>query len=1582
MSNHIDERIVKMTFDNSAFEGRIEKTIQSLEKLNSVLKNTGNTEAVNQLSKSMKDIKSNLSTLNLDELDKLTAKQSVWQKIGGALSNVGKGIGTIFSKLDIGGTISKLSSSFGKATDGSDGLGKSVEMVSSKFSALGIMGATALANITNKAMNAGAAMLKSLTIDPIKVGLAEYETKMNSIQTIMANTSHKGTSYDDVVKALDELNTYSDKTIYNFAQMTDNIGKFTSAGVDLDKSVASIKGLANVAAMSGVDNARAAGVMYQASQAMAKGYFQLQDWRSFSNNGMGNERFRDALIQTSEIMGTGAKAAIKAAGSFDESLSKSKWLTSDVMAETLKILAGGYTEADLIAKGYSKAQAANLMSLAKDAENAATQIRTVTQLFDTMGESIQSGWAKSWEWIIGDKEQATELLTNISKGFESIVGPMADARNKVLEEWNKGGGRDSAIKGFTNIFGSIGKVAGSIKDAFRDIFPAMTGKRLIEITKGFEKLTEKLKVSDKTAGKIKNVFKGVFSVFDMVKDSVVSLLSGFTPLGKVFGGIGSIALSVASGIGKFATSLSEAVKNSNVFEKIAGGMRTAFNWIGDAINGVKGGFDEFSSYIGNLDFSKAFGFIGKGFGAVGKMISPIFTGLGKAIGSIDFGTIMKALQTATFASVLKTLKGVFDEIGGVAESAKGIFGSFKGVGKNISETLSSVGDTLKAWQDNLKADSLMKIAGAVAMLAASLVVLSTLNFKDMMVGLTGMTVIMAELVAATIAMGSSGKIGLKASTSMLSMATAILILSGALKILSTISIGETITGLVGMAGLLVTLGAAVKILETGSKNLKKTAASLVIFGIAMMTMAGALKMIGSIDAETMGAGLFSLAIVLGEIAAFLAVAKYGSLSVSTATGVLIISAALVVLSQAVKQLGNLNEGQITKGLASIAAVLAGIAVFSKLAGSGLSLISLSVGLTGVSAAMLIMSAAISALGKMSWETIARGLTSMAGSLTILGVATQLISGVKMTVLSVGIAAMSASLLLLSAALQSLGGMTWQELGVGLVALAGSLTILAVAMAAMSGGLMGAAAMVVMAGALALLTPQLLLLSQLSLAQVGIGLLALAGAFTVLGVAGLLLTPLIVPLMGLGAAVALLGVGCLAAGAGVSMFATGIALLAGAVGGGGLVVVEFIRQLINLLPQLGVKMGEAIIGMAGAIGQGGSALISAFQTLLSSMLTAIGTLIPQIVDTAVEIVIAFAQGLATGIPALVTAGMEMISGVLEGIAANIGGIVTAAADIVINFMDGISAKLPSIIASGINLALSFIEGVANGVSSNTARIEAAVRTAINAMIKAGLAVIKGAISGFTSGGKALLQGLCNGIKSMLSAAGSAVKSCVSAAVKAASNLGSKLVSAGKSLIQGLITGIKNMASSVAKAAGDVVQGAINKAKSVLKINSPSKVFIGIGSSVNEGFVKGLDKYANTSAKAGGRLAETVIDSVKNPLSKMGSIIDGKIDVNPVIAPVMDLTNVQNGSRMISNMLSNVSGVGVTANGAGAISRTIGNIQNGNDNSDIVSALKDLQDTVSGTAGNTYQINGITYDDGSNISDAVQTLVRAAKIERRM
>ena len=1037
-----------MQFDNQNFESGVKTTMSTLQRLNEKLK--------------MKS-----STGGLDEVSK---------------------------------SVSKLSSGL----PGLSSLSAGVETVSSKFSALGVVAVTALANITNSAVNAGKNLVKAFTIDPVMDGFSEYELKMNSIQTILTNTARHGTTLKDVNSALNELNEYSDQTIYNFAQMTDNIGKATAAGLELDTAVTFVKGMSNAAAGFGVDSTRMAGATYQMTQALAAGVVKLQDWNSLQQAGMGGVPMQEQMYAAAESLGV----FVDKSKPFRESL-ESGWLTAEIFTKAMENMA-------------------NDPSLTK----AATEVTSFTKLMDTLKESVGSGWAQSFEHIFGDKEESTKLWTGISEAIGGVINKSSEARNKMLTDWKELGGRDAVIKGFTNIFESLGKGFKAIGESWREVFPSWTGAKLADMSEKFATFTEKIKMSDETAQKIKDTFKGVFNVFKTVGSAIGGVIKAFAPLLGIFKPIGSGLLTMSSSIGKFVTKIADAVSKSNAFTKIGEGVGKAFISIGEYISEA---YDKITGFFDKLDFSNVTSAFSKVASSIGQFMSSIGEGIGKALGSINFDTLINMGKGLASLGIFKVVKNIFDEFKGVGDGLTGVFDSFKGIGEGVKDVLDSTKEALTSWQNSLNAGTLMKLAGAIAILSGSLLLLASIDPGRLASALAGMAGLFAELSIAMLAINKIGDIKglMKMSTGMILISTAILILSSAMKKLAGLKVGEVMTGLVSIAGLLATMVVATKAFSKSSSGLIKTSTGLIIFGAAMQVMASALKKLGEIDANTLGTGLFALAGILTELALFLAAAKFGSLGITDSVGILILSASLNVLSQAVKEFGSLNTDEIIRGLAGIAGVLAEIAIFSKLAGSGAGMIMTGAGLAAMSAAMLVMSAAMKSMAQIQWEEMARGLTAMAGGLVLFGAAAYLINGGMLLLLAVGVAAMSAALLVLSAALKSMGSMSWEEIGKGLVVLAGALTILGVAMYAMTGAIVGAAAMLVMAGALALLTPQLILLGQMSLAEIGSALLILAGAFTVLGVAGLVLTPVVPTLLGLGVAVGLLGVGCLAAGTGIT-----------------------------------------------------------------------------------------------------------------------------------------------------------------------------------------------------------------------------------------------------------------------------------------------------------------------------------------------------------------------------------------------------------------------------------------------------------------
>lgn len=371
MSKTVDQRVVEMRFDNKDFEKNVQTSMSTLEKLKSALKLDGVSNGLKNLSNSAK-------------------------------------------KVDFSGM-----------TDG-------IETVNARFSAMQVVGMTALSNITSAAMRAGTNLVKSFTIEPITSGFKEYELQMNSIQTILANTKSKGTTMDQVTAALNELNEYADLTIYNFAEMTKNIGTFTAAGVDLDTSVGAIKGIANLGAMSSSTSAQVSTAMYQLSQALATGRVSLMDWNSVVNAGMGGEQFQNALKRTAENFGYDVDSMIKKYGSFRESLTQGGWLTAEVLTETLNQIGGAYDENALRAKGYSEENIKAILDMAQTATDAATDVKTFTQLMDTLNEAVGSGWAQVWQNVFGDFEEAKEFFSSLHEMLEPIVTGPVNAINEVI----------------------------------------------------------------------------------------------------------------------------------------------------------------------------------------------------------------------------------------------------------------------------------------------------------------------------------------------------------------------------------------------------------------------------------------------------------------------------------------------------------------------------------------------------------------------------------------------------------------------------------------------------------------------------------------------------------------------------------------------------------------------------------------------------------------------------------------------------------------------------------------------------------------------------------------------------------------------------------------------------------------------------------------------------------------------------------------------------------------------------------------------------------------------------------------------
>lgn len=437
---------VKLTGIKASADNAAEAVKNSAKSANDSINSIGaNAKGLKSASAAAEELNKNVQNVKLNPL----------QRAMQALHDVGVRVKTAFSNLFSRFSLKEASSE--------------VDGFRLKLDAMSVVGMAAISRLTNAAINFGQKALHNM-VSGITDGFHEYETQMNAIQTIYANTSINGTNMTQITRALNDLNTYADKTIYNFTQMTHNIGMFTAAGVGLQDSVTAIKGIANWAAMCGSNAAQANTAMYQLSQSLATGSLKLQDWNSVVNAGMGGKQLQDALIRTAlHLKAINWQQATAYAKDFRQSL-QDGWATTQVVSETFKQLTMdvsdyGKAVSELVKQGYTEKEAETIVKLAQNSQEAATKVKTFTQLIDTLREAVGSGWTESWGIVLGDLDEAKDLYSGISDALGAMVAASAKRRNDFLRAGLSTGYKQLVQDGiadtevFTNSLTKFGNVA-------------------------------------------------------------------------------------------------------------------------------------------------------------------------------------------------------------------------------------------------------------------------------------------------------------------------------------------------------------------------------------------------------------------------------------------------------------------------------------------------------------------------------------------------------------------------------------------------------------------------------------------------------------------------------------------------------------------------------------------------------------------------------------------------------------------------------------------------------------------------------------------------------------------------------------------------------------------------------------------------------------------------------------------------------------------------------------------------------------------------------------------------------------------
>lgn len=1129
MSKTVDQRVVEMRFDNANFEKNVSTSMSTLDKLKKSLK---------------------------------------FEDSAKGFENISKAAG----RVDMGG------------------LSNGVESVRLKFSALEVMAVTALQNITNSALNAGKKLVSDLALDPIISGFKEYETQINATQTILANTQKEGANIDDVNRALDELNKYADLTIYNFTEMTRNIGTFTAAGVDLNTSVNAIKGIANLAAVSGSTSQQASTAMYQLSQALASGTVKLMDWNSVVNAGMGGQVFQDALKMTARIHGIAIDEMIADEGSFRETLSKG-WLTSDILTETLQHFTeftDTYNEESLKRQGYNEKEIAEIKQMGITATDAATKVKTLSQLYDVMKETAQSGWSATWKILLGDFEEAKESLTKFSNMLNEPLAAAADARNKILSEGFSSGWKQFLNEGIEDTEGFKEAVLSIGKEAVPGL------EDLIEKAGGFEESLKKGWITSdmlaeavgtltaKTAGLSDEELRNLGYTRDQVtaledlnkriQDGSINLDDYAKKMGRV-SGRENIILALTTAFEKLQTILGTIKDAFNeVFEPLTGEeLYNVTVRIKEFVSGLT--FSEEALDNFKMTFKGAFAFvdiIGQGLKAFGQILGHVLEkllplgdgflgvtgGIGEWIVSIDEAIksgdgLTKFVELVNgaidkLASGFKAAKDYvvefiksFTGIGSVKELlaivSDGISSFFSGIveyAKNSKGTISAIGDTIK------------KTVGTIwnTLKTAFKWISEKVSLGDIFAGLAGGGIFVAAKK-----------------------------LSGLIE-----KIKEALEKLFGSGKDSGIKGKFAEVMDSIHDTLSSFAdgikvSSIVAIAVAIGILSASMNAIAKLDADKILKSLASIGIMLAMLSGTMkSISKtlngLGSKGLIKASGSLVLVAtAVTIMAGAMKKLADLSLAGIAKSLIALGGglfiLVQGLKSIEKTHIS----ISTSVALIALATSCRILASALQKFSEMSWNEIGRGLIAMAGALVELVAAISILSKYsdgKSLLGALSIIAISLALGKIAKALTKFSKMSWDEIDRGLIGMGYALAELTAVIAILNqvgGGksLVGAISVIAIVLSLNKLGDALKKFGGMSWGEIARGLTGMGGA--------------------------LLEVGAITGALGAL---TGLSGLLGA--GALLLAIQGLADLASAFKSFGEmpwdEIGRGLVGMGGALGE--------------------------------------------------------------------------------------------------------------------------------------------------------------------------------------------------------------------------------------------------------------------------------------------------------------------------------------------------------------------------------------------------------------
>lgn len=1646
-------------------------------------------------------------------------------------------------------SLEKLDRSLGKI-DGSDTsvelekVGGIAEQVGKKFSMFEELATGALRRIGERAADWGIRIAKSLSVDQLKEGWSKYEQKNTAMQTIINNAhDDNGNAYslEQVNAQMEKLNWFTDETSYNFTDMVNNIGKFTSMGKNLEDSTTAMEGIAVWASSAGQGIGEASRAMYNLSQAMGMGALTTIDFKSIENANMATEEFKKQALESGAAMEMLTKKYDESTKSwkyftkkgtevntenFRSTLSE-KWLDSYVLMDTLKEYGKfadklnevtnktGMSATDIVNsnKGlmvqyeaatdkvafltdYLKenniefedetytvemlADALNTLgseeyALSKKAFRAAQEYRTFNDAISATKDAVSTGWMNIFEQIVGNYEQAKEVWTQFGDDLWEIFGRGTESILEVLKAWREleefgetQGTRSALFESLHMLvatlfdvdyrFKSIAKV---IHDAWDEIFPSSVEESALHLANAIIWFTEKVNnfqaFISRNYDSLKNIFKGIFGMVKLLKTlviaplkTIITLVKAFTggagdSLVTLFGDIGSavyefsdkwsekigafferinngiiavrnffdelsnsasVGNSFKSAIGTFETAFEE-FKNGN----IAKGIATALFYIKTLIGDAREKFIQFvdtvkSSKSGLVDFFKSPTTLGEKFHKVlivindalkklidkikslkqaegpfkkfadffkniGKILAAVWSVVKEIIGGLvsKFNESMNLKSVADISTILKNVLKII-KAGGLIAIITNVLKIFNKAGKtidtvkeSISKLFGSLSDAIGAWKNTQNVKTIKEVATSLLILAAALFILASIKTDKLIIGVAvmGTMLFIINKFLKSFAKTATEFVKYKAAAKMIAkIGIAMLFLALAVKVMGSLDWKTLAKGVGGISILFLVISVFMKSLQkvdpmavksTGTMLTKMALAIRILIWsverLGKMSLKDLVKGIGGIAALMLMMGLFIKTVSKNAFLAGNDLKKAGAMMVLMAAG-------MVLFSIAVKRMGSINVKTLAKGIAAMGAIFLEIGIFMKLLKKSGNMISTAFSLILLATAMNIMYYAVRNFGDMPVENVVQGLIATGVALAEFVLALKFINSEDVIAKAGAIAIIAAALLILVPAIEAFGALDPGEVVTALLTIAGVMAIFVVSMYALEPI---APILITAAGAFALFGAAIL--------AIGVGVMALSlGLLMLIPVAGEA-----VALIGAVIAAIVAGIpGFIAAiGAGIVELILLIAASADAIIAAIVMVVSgVILGLIALAPQLfelisiiigGVLdiliqhtpaflewLGMLISGLLQILNDNTPAFFTWIGELINGLFDIIDTVIPRVFNTIGILIDGLIELLNERIPDLVDAVLNLLVAIMQSLADHVEDFVYAALDFIAGFIRGIADGIPDVIDAAFKLVIAFIDGLADAISNNNEALFDAIDKLLWAVIDAIVNFFKHAWGNIKKAGSDLMEsGFVQGIRDKFDKIKKAVSDIVDKIKNWFKEKWETMKEIGGNLVEGLGEGLKSTAANIKDKVADVGEKVTGWFKDVFGIHSPSRVFAEIGEYNMMGLAKGFVDNENLTETAAEKVGEDTLDAFGKIMSQVSDMVDDDMDLTPTITPVLDMSQIQNGSRSLDSYFGNAN-VGLTASSYNASVSAAREAQYRQDTSSMASALKYYTDKM--------------------------------------